>query len=121
MPEWVGPAIAAAALVTSIANILSNKNQGTERRITALETKVELMFKDVSFAAAFAARATLHHPTDRLRLDTLIELDQARQLTREQLAEFVDRLQEVRDNSEDPDEQHAADVLLRALKIRYSH
>lgn len=102
----------------ALATTLSGRGQLTERRITQLETKVDLMFKDVSFAAAFAATSTLHREDDRNRLDALIERFRAGGLTREDLAEFVVRLRWVEAHGE-AHEQEAAEVLLRVLAYRF--
>lgn len=118
MPEWISPAISAAALLVALATTLSGRGQANERRLTALETKVELLFKDVSFAAAFAASATLHREDDRNRLDALIDKFRAGTLTRDDLVEFVRRLRLV-EKAGQAHEREAAEVLLRILGHRY--
>lgn len=118
MPEWISPAIAGAALFVSLATTLAGRGQATERRLVTLETKVELMFRDVSFAAAFAATSTLHREDDGHRLDALIDKFRAGTLTRDDLVEFVKRLRAV-ENSGQAHEREAAEVLLRILGHRY--
>lgn len=119
MPEWLAPLTSAAAFALALFSTLSSRGQATERRITALETKVDLMFRDVSFAAAFAATATLHREDDRNRLDALIDRYRAGQLTRDDLVEFVLRLRSVLQNGE-AHEKEAAEVLLRILNHKYN-
>lgn len=86
-------------------------------RLTAVETKVEIFWKNVSFDAAHI----LHSPDPaHRRMDELIEKFIDEKIDREELAEFVDRLRKKRDDTElVKGERLAAAMLLRAVEQRY--
>jgi len=86
-------------------------------RLTKVETKMEIFWKDVSFDSA----KILHTPhAENLRRDELLEKFLKETITRNELAELIITLEDiVEDNNRDFGERSAASTLLRALQGRY--
>ena len=137
MPEWAPIAVALLSLAVSVLLALTGRGredsqktlayrEANERRLTQLETKVELMFKDVSFAAAFAATSVLHREDDRNRLDALVDKYRHGPLSAEDLVEFVKRLQVAALGATTPQGEpdlftrRAAETMLRVLEYEYN-
>jgi len=115
--EWFSIGSAVAGFIFSIvAAVIIN-----ERRLVSLETKVDLMFKDVSFAAAFAASSVLHREDNAHRMDELVDKFNHDQLTRADLLEFIDKLKQLENNENaKPLDRRAAEVMQRVLSYRYN-
>lgn len=114
--QWfsIGSAIAGFLLSAATAFVIN------ERRLTALETKVDLMFKDVSFAAAFAASNILHREDNAHNLDEFVDKFNHEQLTKEELLEFIKRLKKLEaDERAKPLDRKAAETMQRVLRYRY--
>lgn len=86
-------------------------------RITALETKIEVFWKNVSYDAA----RVLHSPDPaHARMDELIERYLDGMLTAEEVLELKQRLkQKVDDHSRDKSERMTASVMLNVLRQRF--
>ena len=86
-------------------------------RLTAVETKVEVFWKNVSYDAA----KILHSPDPaHKRMDELIEKFLDDQIERDELNEFAKRLRQKKDDTGlVKGERLAAAMLLRAVEQRY--
>lgn len=111
---WVGLGTAALGVVASIALWVL----GLERRVVKLETQIEPLWRDVSFAAVQAATSLLHSPENELGLDEYIDRFNAGTLDAQQTQEFRRLLQAVRDVGPTLLKRHAADILLREIDRR---
>jgi hypothetical protein len=84
-------------------------------RIIAIETKIEIFWKGVSYSAAQA----LHSPHTPA-LDELIEKFQRDQIDDAELSEFKKKLSEIEnDEGETPFRRKAASEVLTLIRIRY--
>lgn len=119
--------VAIAGLAVAGITFLHSKRRESETddrslrdRVARLEAQVELVLKDVSFAASFAAAATLHRHDDALQLDELIDKFRQHRLAQTEVPLFIERLEAVMTHEGRTDtDRYAADVLLRALRARY--
>lgn len=86
-------------------------------RITALEIKIEVFWRDVSFDAA----RTLHSPDPKhARMDYLIDAYIDGRQTEEELMELVTRLREkIDDQIGERSERLTASLMLRSMAVRY--
>lgn len=86
-------------------------------RMTKVETKIEIFWKDVSYDAA----KILHTPhPENARRDYLLERFVAQQITREELAELIQVLKDIiEEKGREFGERTAASNLLRALQGQY--
>lgn len=105
---WVGSRLRRAA--QRVATI--------ENRLTTVETKLEPLWRDVSFAAMHAAANLLHSPDNELGLDRYIEKFVAGEIAEPELRQFVELLQGVRDKGPTASKRYAADILLREIARR---
>lgn len=120
----VGDFLGAAALLLSIVVALKNFSQSSdeniktlEGRITALETKVEVFWRNVSIDVALLLHKP--HPDFRKR-DELIEKYAADKLTETELKEFILLLEKLKEEGEDKQERFYASYILHAIKARYN-
>ena len=89
-------------------------------RVGSLEAKMEIIWRDLSFAATVAAAKLLHRCDDAHALDALIEAFMDESITSSQLETFVERLDRVVASSHAPRlERKAAQVMIDAVKERY--
>jgi hypothetical protein len=97
----------------ALRGFLSNEN-----RITKVETKIEVFWRDVSFDAA----KILHTPhTENSRRDFLIVRWEKREIGLAELQELIAILEEiVPEENREMAERQAASLLLRALEAEYN-
>jgi hypothetical protein len=139
MPEWFSPALSAGAFVLMLFNTLGGRTRDTEARLVSLDERVKtqgqmldsfaerlkIAEKDINFAAGYAAAQQLHRENDEYRMDRLIEKYQHGSLTRDELYEFVELLNVVRDTATDDEgaphigDRRAAETMLRVLAFQY--
>lgn len=139
MPEWFSPVLAAAAFILTFLNTFSGRTRDTESRLVSLDERVKVQGtmlqsladrlkiaeKDINYAAGYAAATQLHREHDEYRMDRLIDRYKAGVITRDELLEFVELLNAVRETAVDDtgepnygDRRHA-EVLLRVLAFQY--
>lgn len=104
------------AIETKVERLIHD-NSGNEQRMSTVETKVEVFWRNVGVDAA----RILHSPDPALaRQDFLLERFMADDLTTSQLTELVGRLRGIYDEHDaDPGRRVAAANLLRAIEYRY--
>jgi len=101
------------AFVVERACARAKRLVGLEVRVNVVETKLEPLWKDVSFAAVQAAASLLHSPDNELGLDEFIDRMREGMLTAVERAEFIRLLRAVCETGPTAGKRHAADVLLR--------
>lgn len=124
-PEIVGMITGVLALVASVGFWMLDRRRARQdevanldKRLVKVETQIELLLRDVSFAAVQAATQLLHSPENELGLDEYIDRFNAGTLRREDAQEFIVLLKRVRESEPSPVKRHAADVLLREVERR---
>lgn len=125
--EAIAHALAFLALVVALVAFLhSRRREGVtdERtlleRVTRLETQMDLIYKDVSFAASFAAAATLHREDDANKVDEFIDKWRAHSLLLEEVPIFLEQLQRIAANGANETDRYAADIMIRAVRQRFN-
>jgi|SRR5690348_11653656 len=139
MPEWFAPVLSAGAFILTFLNTFSGRTRDTESRLVSLDERVKVQStmlqsladrlkiaeKDINFAAGYAAAQQLHREHDEYRMDRLIDRYKAGTITRDELLEFVEMLNAIKDTAINDDgdphvgDRRAAEVLLRVLAFQY--
>ena len=115
MTEWFAPLVSALSLLFAAGGYARSRTHdasGLERRLTKLETQMELLMP-------WAAAKMLHSPDDHRGMDELLDRFLNEQLERDDVIHLVHSLQRIlRENSHERD-RAAAHILLSVLAERY--
>lgn len=125
MPSWVGIVISATMSIIVFVYTISRNRQhddtdlrkeigDLQSRMVALETKISVFWRGVSFSAA----QVLHSPHNP-ELDELIEKFQHDQIDDQELRKFKGMLGEIAKDDSNKLHQKAARDVLTLIRVRY--